>query len=330
MNYALSYIEPKKSWTGQEQWVWKKLCCGEEPNFNADPRFGGLLDVKQTNGLCEGREISPGFLLEIILNDPYRGALSSRGVHITGAWFKSGLDLSGKTLDQEIRMEGCRFDGAVDLSNMKSTQNVLFSNSYFKETFHAKQMAVKKNFYLRTSVFSGGISMVGATISGSLDLTLSRSEGNVQLDSATINGNCVIADAEFLSHTGMVGAKVGGDMDIAGSNLASLDVSNISIKGILRVGASSKILRNGAEKGNGKNGGAAPKSKEKDIGMPMGEIKEYAASLGINSVSKYRRREDLIHAIQLIEGHTDCFKRIRGCALSDCKWFKDCLTQIRR
>ena len=57
----------------------------------------------------------------------------------------------------------------------------------------------------------------------------------------------------------------------------------------------------------------------------MEEIKEYAKALGINSLSKYKNKEDLIHTIQLAEGYTDCFRKIPDCAVSRCKWHEDCL-----
>ncbi len=56
----------------------------------------------------------------------------------------------------------------------------------------------------------------------------------------------------------------------------------------------------------------------------MDEVKEYARALGIKSLSKYKKKGDLIHTIQLTEGNTDCFGTIPDCTLDRCKWFGDC------
>ncbi len=42
------------------------------------------------------------------------------------------------------------------------------------------------------------------------------------------------------------------------------------------------------------------------MAFTVDEIKEYAKSLGINTVSKIKKKDALIHAIQLAEGNTDC------------------------
>ncbi|MBI3582238.1 MAG: hypothetical protein HY098_09245 [Nitrospinae bacterium] len=61
------------------------------------------------------------------------------------------------------------------------------------------------------------------------------------------------------------------------------------------------------------------------MALAIDEIKEYAKSLGINTVSKIKKKDTLIHAIQLAEGNTDCFKKIPDCTLTNCKWFGDCI-----
>ncbi len=59
--------------------------------------------------------------------------------------------------------------------------------------------------------------------------------------------------------------------------------------------------------------------------MTMDEIREIARALGIQSVQKFERKDDLIHTIQLAEGYTDCFRRIPDCTNEKCSWFDDCI-----
>lgn len=63
------------------------------------------------------------------------------------------------------------------------------------------------------------------------------------------------------------------------------------------------------------------------MSLTMEEIREYAKALGISSVSKFKKKEDLIHTIQLAEGNTDCFYKIPDCALNNCKWHEDCVNE---
>ncbi len=61
------------------------------------------------------------------------------------------------------------------------------------------------------------------------------------------------------------------------------------------------------------------------MGLAIEEIRKHAKKLGINSVSKIKDKEALIHAIQLAEGNTDCFNKIPDCTLNNCFWFGDCI-----
>ncbi len=58
--------------------------------------------------------------------------------------------------------------------------------------------------------------------------------------------------------------------------------------------------------------------------MTMDEIREFARALDIQSVSVFDNKEDLIRTIQLAEGSSDCFGRVRDCAETNCAWYEDC------
>ena len=57
------------------------------------------------------------------------------------------------------------------------------------------------------------------------------------------------------------------------------------------------------------------------------ELREYAAALGINSVSKFRGKKELILTIRLTEGFDECFYSASSCVMNKCKWFADCRDQ---
>ena len=57
------------------------------------------------------------------------------------------------------------------------------------------------------------------------------------------------------------------------------------------------------------------------------ELRTMAKDLDVKGTNKMRK-EDLIHAIQLAEGHTDCFGRIPDCRQTDCLFMPDCLPEM--
>lgn len=53
-------------------------------------------------------------------------------------------------------------------------------------------------------------------------------------------------------------------------------------------------------------------------------LSDMARGLGIKNAAK-TKKEDLIHAIQVAEGHTPCFGHIPDCTVSPCLFRADCI-----
>lgn len=53
------------------------------------------------------------------------------------------------------------------------------------------------------------------------------------------------------------------------------------------------------------------------------ELLEKASDLGLKGLAKLRKPE-LIHAIQIAEGNTDCFGRIANCTVTPCLYRAEC------
>jgi hypothetical protein len=60
------------------------------------------------------------------------------------------------------------------------------------------------------------------------------------------------------------------------------------------------------------------------MGVSMSEVKIHAKKLGISSPDQFKKKEDIIHAIQRAEGCNTCFNKIDDCPEKICKWFDDC------
>ena len=63
--------------------------------------------------------------------------------------------------------------------------------------------------------------------------------------------------------------------------------------------------------------------------MTVAELRKRARGLGLKS--RNLKKVDLIRAVQVAEGHFDCFGRSEGyCDRWDCAWRADCLKPARR
>lgn len=59
--------------------------------------------------------------------------------------------------------------------------------------------------------------------------------------------------------------------------------------------------------------------------MKIEAIKEIAKVKGVANISKLKKKEEIVRAVQLVEGNTDCFLRIPDCGQMDCAWREDCI-----
>ena len=57
--------------------------------------------------------------------------------------------------------------------------------------------------------------------------------------------------------------------------------------------------------------------------MKVSEIRQKAREPRVKNYSRMRK-DQLIRAIQIAEGNSDCYKRIQGCGQMDCLWREDC------
>ncbi len=71
---------------------------------------------------------------------------------------------------------------------------------------------------------------------------------------------------------------------------------------------------------------AKPAAKAKSA-VPMTKLKEMAKELDLKGAAKMAKPE-LIHAIQVAEGHAACFARIPDCGQMDCLFRPDCLPEM--
>lgn len=233
MNYEPSDISPHESWNESEKWLWAKLCRGEEADFNKEPEFG-LTDTDA--GWDPRREVSPEFLRAIALNDPWRGAINSRGVRIVGAWIRQPLHFADTTIDHEVSLEFCRFDAPVNLNGLHTLHTLSLSNSVFTAPVNMEKMKTVKSVHLRGAAFGGEVRLADSRIGGSLDMKGARFQGTVNMEKINVAGSLLLAGALFEEAALLAAARIAGKLSLAGARLCQVDMSHAHIEGELRLG----------------------------------------------------------------------------------------------
>ena len=209
---------PQESWTPQEKWVWKQVCQGKIADFNKAKDYGGALDPKEDKEWPENRVLKPAFLETILLNEPYRGALTRHGVRIVGTWFKEPLDLSNATLSHPLWLDSSRFELEVKLGSLKAL----------------------KLLSLEASVFKGRVNLSGAEIR-ELNMIGSKFTAELNMNGMQVEGSLLMYGVAEFAEVDLIGAKIGGQISMIGSKFtAMLIMDSMQVEGSL-------LMREGAE-----------------------------------------------------------------------------------
>lgn len=113
-------------WNPTEHWVWRKLSTGESADFNE--RYG-LCPLSWVEGAWPKEEkarrrIRPQFLYTILLHEPWREALSDRGVRLVGAYLAGPVDMPHAVVRHEFCLIDCYLEGGLNLFDARFTHRV--------------------------------------------------------------------------------------------------------------------------------------------------------------------------------------------------------------
>jgi hypothetical protein len=219
-------------WTAQEAFVWERLCAGETADLNAAPAFGGRLDAKSPEHWPDSRTLRPAFLESILLKEPYRQALSRRGVAIVGAQFAAPVDLSEAVLTCPLLLQDSVFAQGANLLRLRSEYSLDLDGSNFKSL--SLNAARLMRLSLRGAVVAGEVNLAVAQIAGNIQLHGSRFAGLVDLSGMHVGGFLLIEKDAELQNLKLHTTYIEKDLQISGSKIARvLDMSGIRIGGSL-------------------------------------------------------------------------------------------------
>ncbi|HLJ20525.1 MAG TPA: hypothetical protein VKU84_10015 [Stellaceae bacterium] len=223
-------VPADQSWTGQERWVWTRVCLGEEVDFNTDPAYGGDLDPRKPEGLPESRVLRPSFLEAILLDEPYRHALTRIGVRITGARFKQRLDLHDAEIRHELWLDRSLFEDGADLGGVMASQRITFDGTKMAGGLNLAGIRSERD-----------VSLVNGSEVASIDLSGARIGGRLILSGVTVSGKlnmwrAHVANASLGSHSSfgeadISDAVIDGALDCSGNKSANPPVPGPKVAG---------------------------------------------------------------------------------------------------
>lgn len=222
----------RNNWTEQESWAWKEVCEGREADFNK--LEGGTLNPNDSEKWTRIRILRSEFLESILLHEPYRTALSHRGIRIKGAWFIEPLDLSDATLTKPLGLEDCRFDEEVILSHLETPYWISLAGSTFNRALSMHRLQVGGSLRLHKGATFHKVQLSGAIIKDVLDLRGSTFADSLDMNSLHVGTNLLMSDgSKFLAVT-LSGAKIEGEVAMKGSSFGStLFMAGMQIHGSL-------------------------------------------------------------------------------------------------
>lgn len=201
-----------RKWSGQERWVWKKLCAGEAADLNAlapDKGEEGPGSAPKRPDWSDESVLSPEFLRALV-ESPLKDSLKRKGIEIRGARIDAGetLDLSFVRFDRRIVLEETLFRGSVRL----------------------RDAVLGDSLSLRKSVLQGDLDVAGAKIARDFLLEDVTIQGRVRLRDLTVGRNLDFRNGTSLGAVDLIGGRISGDLRLSGSVFRKrLDMSNIEV-----------------------------------------------------------------------------------------------------
>jgi hypothetical protein len=193
-------VSANQRWTPQEKFVWERICAGKDADFNSapDPDYGGNLDPKKPDGWPKKRVLRPDFLQTILLKDPYRRALTQRGVIINGARFIDAIDLENAELQHPLTLSTSLIEKGANLVGLRSKYPIVFSGSKVTGVLSMSRMDLDATLLMRNKGEFAEVNLVNAHVGGELNLTGSKFTGKLNMNGLQGRGNLLMhGGAEF-------------------------------------------------------------------------------------------------------------------------------------
>ena len=246
-----------------EGWAWAKIRNDEIADFNDRCRkewdSSKELDPHKKEGWDDPcRQISQQFLVNVLTNPKLQDQIPHHGVRLRGVNVAGGIDLTDAEIKPEVRIEISRIEGDATLDDSRWKRPVSLNGSAVTGDFSAQRIHAESAIQLNDALFEGGVDLSDAKVGGDLEMWGSSFGGEVGLTSATIDRSVTMGKASFAKkvdaeglnvgqglfmHLGaefkgdvfLIGAKVGGNLELRSAKAWFVDLSSAEV-GELHIG----------------------------------------------------------------------------------------------
>ena len=223
------------TWNDADKWAWKKICEGQDANFNArlGIEFNPGNPEHQEHWSDERRFLSRDFLKTILLHEPFRSAIPHQGIRINGAVFKHVIDLQDGEISRPIVLRSSAFELPVTLDRVTTSSFVSFDGSNFTGKLRMDSVSIGAHLFMREAVFRK-VDLRNADIGGQVNMVRSRFLGMLNMDSISIGQSLLMREGADFQEVDLTNADIGSNVSMDGSMFRGfLKMNFISIGGDL-------------------------------------------------------------------------------------------------
>jgi uncharacterized protein YjbI with pentapeptide repeats len=172
------WTSPDPRWSALEQRAWTRhICVGKDLDLRPH-------DPTRTADLSS-RTLSARFIEMILLDDPWRAALTPHGVAIFGARFATPINLENAHIAHDLSFVDCIFENQFAMATATIDGDLTFDGSSFAQDIDLERIVITKAVFFNRAHFNSA-NLLGAKISNSLAMRGTRSAAYLTLEGAEI------------------------------------------------------------------------------------------------------------------------------------------------
>ena len=229
-------VDSLPDWTQVEKSAWKNICENEVVNFNVylnenlDPT-----NRDHDDRWADGRRtLSASFLNTILLYEPFRSAIPSRGVRIGAAYIQGEFDLIDAVLERPLALVNSIFSSRVDMDRLTTPTLVAFVGSRFDGKLSMASASIGGSLLMSTDAKFNNVNLGAATISNNIQIVGSTFNGELDMNGISVRGSLHMGKSAGYANVVLVGAIIDGQLSMVGSTFnGELDMNGISVGGSL-------------------------------------------------------------------------------------------------
>jgi hypothetical protein len=175
----------------------------------------------------------------ILFKDPYRSALTRKGVVIAGARFTEAIDLDNAELEHPFELIGSLFEKDVNLRRVRSKFPIMLEGSNVAGFLDMNELELSGDLLIYFDHFYN-VNLTAAHVGGQIDLTNSKVSGPLTMDGLQVGGLTMLGTES--AEVELMGAHVSGALKLAGSKVGTVNCYGLEVEQQVWMAAESNNL----------------------------------------------------------------------------------------